>query len=394
MQNSDIAKSYLPKKIYYDIQIANFQSSSTPPPNLVFSENRSTPYVFNSGLYYLSIVRFSLDTVSLPIFTPEITPNQNNYLQTVYSITLSYGNVDIQVNIEWQPQNVSIVPPNPPSENIGGLADNSQKFYDCYSYQWFIDIINNTFATAFAQLQTATQQVELVNGVFITINTLATQNCPFMIWDITTNTAILNCDANGFTTGQEGGIKIYFNSPLYNLFSSYETIYQGIVGIQNGKNNLIIVKDTFSGSNSIQLPINEPTYTAIQVYQEYATNSLWSPIASIVFTSSILPIYKNELSNPQIYYDSVLGNSTSMSSNYSQIITDMIASDFMYKPNLIYVPAGAYRLIDMISNSSLKSIDISVFYKTKLGQLIPFTLNSSCSASIKLLFTLKSSEGE
>lgn len=384
---ADVIKSYIPKKIYYDINIANYQSITTLPPTLSFSENRSTPYVSNSGLYYLSIVRFTLDTVSLPIFTPEIMPNQDNVYQTVYSLTLSYGAVDVQCYVQWIPQNISIPVPKPPNENISGLADNSNQFYDCYSYQWFIDIINKTFNKAFSELQMATS-LYYMNEVIPTVN------CPFMQWDITTNSAILNCDANGFSTGQEGGISIYFNSPLYNLFSSYETIYQGIVNVNNGKNNLILVKNTLSGSNLIQLPMNtfDNQYWAIQVYQEYSTAQLWTPISCIVFTSNSLPVYKNELSNPQIYYDNVLGSGNSTSSNYSQIITDMVAGDFLYKPCLVYTPSGQYRLIDMTGNNSLKTIDISVFYKTKLGQLVAFKLNSGCTASIKVLFTLKDSE--
>ena len=110
---------------------------------------------------------------------------------------------------------------------------------------------------------------------------MPTTNIPFITFDSTNNTAIINCDVAGFQTNtndpmgvQPGGstyIQIFFNASLFNLFYSFNAIMCGNVGVQNGKNNLIKVLDTTSGLNTLQVPIyavpgsGVVPYTAIQV---------------------------------------------------------------------------------------------------------------------------------
>ena len=193
---------------------------------------------------------------------------------------------------------------------------------------------------------------------------------------------------------QPGGstyIQIFFNASLFNLFYSFNAILLGNVGVQYGKNNLIKVLDSTSGLNTLQIPIfPEPDvipYTAIQVLQLFSTVGIWTPISSIVFCSNTLPLYKNLLSNPLIYYDNVNVNVSSTGANYANIITDMVA-DGQYSPTLMYEPS-VYRMISLIGNQPIKNIDVQVYYKNKLGILTPFKLNSNCSASIKIMFSKK-----
>jgi hypothetical protein len=43
----------------------------------------------------------------------------------------------------------------------------------------------------------------------------------------------------------------------------------------------------------------------------------------------------------------------------------------------------------MTGNTPLTNIDLNVYWRDKLGQLIPFTLASGASASVKFLFERK-----
>ena len=61
-------KNKKPREVYYDIQINNFESSGSAQQSLRFTETRSKPLIENSGEYSLSIVRFELDTYSLPSY--------------------------------------------------------------------------------------------------------------------------------------------------------------------------------------------------------------------------------------------------------------------------------------------------------------------------------------
>ena len=357
-------------KIYYDIQISNYVSTSTPPPQLRFQETRTIPFLRNPQDYTMAIVRFQLDTPSLPVFIPEMAVNQSDPNLTIYSITLEYENVICQEFLEFYPQDMSIPPPPPPNP----LADNSSGYYNVYSYQHLINMVNVTFSRVFANLTALVADMPTIYA-------------PFLSWDIVNNIAILNADSNGFGNGE---ITIYFNNALYNLFSSFYATYQGY-NVPSGMNKALVVSNNQSGSNTIQLPIDSdpstPTYTAIQMTQEYSTISLWNPLSSIVFTSNSLPIISTNLGAPLLFYDSSLNIGTSSGANYSQIITDMVALD-TYKPSIVFEPYYP-REIDMIGGGELKTIDINCFYKTKLGALQPFVLNSGCSASIKICFSLK-----
>ena len=361
--------------VYYDIQISNVSGDSAPAPALNFYECRSQPYLENSGLYDMQIIRFEINTPSLPIFLPEIQLNQSDPNLTIYSVTLSYKGIDFQSFIEYVPQNVSIPVPLGPSNNQSKLQDNSYRYYNVYSFQWFVNMVNQAFVNA----MTALINSNPAGG-------LPSQNTPFMNWDIGSNCAILNADQAGFQSDMTNPIGIYFNGSLYNLYSSFMAINQGYQAI-NGKNYQLVVNDFTTGSNTIQLPIVNPTYTGIQIYQEYTTISLFSPISSLCFISNNLPVTGNQLSNPAVYSNGQL-ISSSTSANYSKIITDMIANDSFYKPTLVYEPT-IYRKIEMQGNSQLRDIQITVQWKDKQGNYHDFFLNSACSASIKLLFTLK-----
>ena len=120
--------------------------------------------------------------------------------------------------------------------------------------------------------------------------------------------------------------------------------------------------------------------------QEYSTISVWNPVMSMVFTSNTMPIVCEQLSAPLIYLNGVTIQSTN-NSNIANIITDFEANDAIYKPLLVYQPT-IYRYKELIGNSPLSFIDISCFWKSRSGNLIPFYLNAGCSASIKLMFCL------
>ena len=90
--------NYTPSRIFYDITVTNINSNLSSNPELAFTETRLNPLVSDPSKYYMSIVRFSLDTASLPVFLPTIQPAQSDINLTIYSVsiwcitTLQYNN--------------------------------------------------------------------------------------------------------------------------------------------------------------------------------------------------------------------------------------------------------------------------------------------------------------
>jgi len=209
--------------------------------------------------------------------------------------------------------------------------------------------------------------------------------------------------------------EVAFNAPLYSLFSSLpakrkiitsstglkETYYvlnivSSGLGLVNPSPNLNSVipysfLTAYTSGNTITIP-NTNTFAyshsrlLIKQSQEISTIDTWTPINAIVFTTSSIPIIVN-----QFTASSSIGSnppSSSLDNAFDYIITDLQTNQQGYRPNVLYVPE-LDRKIDLTGNQPLKTIDINVFWRTKTGILVPFTLASGAMSSIKLLFEKK-----
>ena len=158
-----------PNYIYYDLIQTNLENSDTDAPQCQFNERRNQEFIKNPEDYQFSIVRFMIDTPSLPLFRPTIqyiVPPDNTVISpdlTFYSVSLKlntavatdgvYSSSEvIQKFISWETQDETKTAPNAPYYNSNGLQDNSTGYYNCYSYSWFLRLINSTFEGIAVQL--------------------------------------------------------------------------------------------------------------------------------------------------------------------------------------------------------------------------------------------------
>jgi hypothetical protein len=370
------------EKIYYDIQIANVESTSVNPPFVYFNESRNTPFLQCPQDYYMSIIRFTLDTQTLPIFIPTIQTNPSvnptgNLNQTIYSFQFSYNGIfSDQIFIEWSPQNTYLTAPPFISTDGFVAQDNTTGYYYCYTFEYFIALINQQILAAFNAFSAANPGLLPASAV-----------APVFAWDGSANIARIMFEESFLTTNTTP-IYFYMNAPFYNLFGSLNALR---LGYNTQGRNVQIIVENYAGFNSYSYldVITNITYNVIEVIQEYSTISAWSPISSIVFTSNTLPIVPNQVSKPTIFVEGgTLGNYGN-NSNFQQIITDLVTDDGFYKPNIVYNPTAEYRLIELTGNTPLTNFDVSIFWKDKVGRLTPFYLGSGCVCTLKVLFTKK-----
>jgi hypothetical protein len=388
-QLSQFKKAQNPDMVYYDIVSTNFQSTSELDPFLRFNETRTNPVIANSGEYYMSIVRFSLDTYNLPNFICQIQPQQGDPNLSIYSVTLEYDDgaggitASTQEFINWIPQNKNLPTPIPPNATSSGFQQNNTEYYYAYQFQYFLELINGSFLLAMTSL------IANTGGA---ASPLFTAKQPVLTWDVTSSKAILQAQEQYFNQSNAARVKIYMNPPLFALFNSFPSLNFGTQGVTLGRNHQILVAD-YQGINTILLPTNvippatQTIYT--QMFQEFSTIDTWTPIASIVFTSNTLPIISNQLSAPLIFNNGQTSTGIGNNANFAQIITDFQTNQQVFKPNILYTPTAEYRRIDMTGNTPLTNIDINVYWRDKLGQLIPFFLPSGATATIKFLFEKK-----
>jgi hypothetical protein len=360
-----------PDHIYLDLTIVNNDTTGTKNQVFLnFVEQRDIPIIDDPEQWHLSVVRFHLDTPNLPLMIFPVQVGQADVNKSIYSVTLKYGANEVQQNLTFAPMNQQAQVPPPPLLN----QDVSNGYYEIYSYTYFINLLNNALASAYTTLA---GQVALPSTV-----------PPYLEWDPNSLRAILNADILGYDVSLANPIQIYFNAPLFYLFSSFDAFYQG-ANITNGKNFKINVRNIQNGN----IYMGSGGINYLQVYQEYATlGNLANPVDSIVFTTTQIPVTQSIQSKPAIFNSTTNDSQINTNQKTLLVLTDLqvgLDLGFETKPSIIYNPTAEYRLIALQSNQPLKAYDISVYWKDSSSNFYPFYLAAGSASSIKILFRKK-----
>ena len=373
--------SDLPERVYYDVTVVNIDSKDNKrPTRTVFNQTRSTPFISDPSKYYLSILRWTLDSFTLPLFIPQMSQTAgvdgHDANETAYTVTMSYNDFIVRRPMLFIPQDKSAEEPIAPGLMPNGIQQNNGGYYNVYSTSYVIYLVNNCIKECFNELS-------VLSG-----DTLPTDNVPFLTFDVTTNIAVMNLPEDGFGTNTVGGaINVYFNTLMAGLFSSfpYEINYTSSFG-----RNFKFLSDVLGVSTVAAYPPNAnpvDQYDVIQIYQEISTVESWNPVASLAVMSNTLGVIQNIEGTPTVFYDNIVVNGTGNNSVSSNLITDFVADS--YRPSIIYVPSSEYRRIQLTGNTPLNNLDIALYWKDKLGRFYDFYLPSGGAATLKLMFELK-----
>jgi len=265
---------------------------------------------------------------------------------------------------------------------------------------------------------------------------------PVMIFDPATFKFIIQADSNGFgdriqnyfpipeaspVIGQPTppNARLFFNANMFGLFGNYNNTYYNDSGLQavspyqgqivpDGYVNEILFTNKFY-RNIVDYriapyagvpPLGYVPTSLQRVYwlaeQDYSSvDSLWSPISSIVFTSTLLPVKSEATGAPVILGQGNLGfSSATVQSAFQPIITDIsldtsaLGGAAAYRQFIYYAPTAEYRLSDFSpSKQDIRNIDIQVFWKNRLdNQLYPINMFNLSNVSIKVMFKHKDAQ--
>jgi len=419
-----IGSAELPDIVYYNADIINgrtIDEGEERDPKARYNENRDTAIIKDCSKYYFSIVRFTMNgpDLDLPLLIPRIELGQPNINLTVYyisqSLEVSYNipAVGVRTNtfytsqpIIYQPQNINSRLPLPPLTT----QDLGTAYYFINNYFHMVNLVNNTFNACLVDLQNQFNLWWVAEGGVAPAPALTTQalymdytpdNKRFQIygdsygWGVNDSLSFNNPNA-------KETFKLWFNSNMYGLFGNFPNIDEGgdLVGsnIQQRLNYTYqILFSNKLGSNIYRplIPNNlvippTPSYYVID-QSHISTSSLWSPISSIVFVSTLIPILNEQSGEPIAFGSNNITNAGQSQSAFQPIITDIsipLESADGYNQLIQYVPTAEYRLSSM-SNSpqEVRNIDISVYWKNRLdNNLYPITMFNLSSISIKIMF--------
>lgn len=336
--------------IYYDVAINN-PISAVDWLAATYVENRDQPILKTPSDYYMSVIRFSLEATSIPLFIFPITDVSANPLLSPLSITLSYSGNDYKEFVIYQPRDLSVTPTTPYSV-----------YYYVYEYHHMLDMINVALSTAFTALKAANPGAPPTQA-------------PYFTYDASTQ--LLSLFAQQSYAGANT-ISIYINTRMTKFLNAFENIYYSANSI-TGKDIQLLVKD-----NKNNTPASPASY--YQMQQEFKMFYLWDSVSKITFTSSIIPARKEYIPAGTTQYSTGV-NAT------RPIITDFVPSRELagdIRSNLIYNPTGPYRLIDMLGNTPLNKFDLQIWWEDHEQNLYPFYIIPGSCATVKILFVKRS----
>jgi len=433
--------SATPCHLYYDLEVANqsLSDTSAPPSELSFTEVRASAVLSNPNEYFMSIVRFSVDTAgSLPVFLPQIdlaqstdpavNPNFPNV--TIYSLSFNYTDpavpalvspgITTTANVIYKPHStlaaINSLPQFKPPVAPLTIDKSTTEYFWVQSFYWWINMINSTMATAWADLITAVNAAApgtfpLPPGPPAPSDFL---NPPYMTWDSELNKATIwmpealfnqGYDWDPATTANPAKCTLSFNAPLHILFSSFEYVFNSyqppqafILRCYDRRNVGYSAASNLQAAAPLYKPPNATALTAwtapggLAMEQLYSTGPTMCPVTSILFTTSLLPVLPSLIGLPRIFIGASTASQVQGNNNIQNQITDLevpLTRGDEYLPNVLYSPVAEYRLLDLQSNSPLQAIQISVFWKDIFGQTHPFYLQNGCGATLKVMFRKK-----
>ena len=289
------------------------------------------------------------------------------------------------INLSYSsPDSVADVPQQPTAQQ-----DLSGTYYYQYNIKDVVQMFNTGLAAAWKAFPaliptvatTGKSEADLIARLKVTL-------APYFQYDYDKCRLVLTVDQD-FSSGiYDYGTyigSINFNTRFYELLSGMPCIRRSRTGDLNYQ---------FTPDTASTLIVKDQTgipHTLYQTSQEVSSLAMWNPIASVVFCTGMLPIVSTNTSLPITYgglsNDNLASNGNN--SNLTNIISDFeiaVTETNQYRPIIIYNPSSEYRLLDMHSSLNLNRIDISVFWKTQFGDLVPLRLQPGCAAHIKLMF--------
>jgi hypothetical protein len=369
-------------KIYFNVNLTNDITKSVrgSPTPAIFEQTRTEAIVDNPSKYNLSVVRFTIPTVNIPIkFFPVIynpaDPTAINY--SAYSITLRHNNIDYIEHLTWVTQNPGAQLPNPPNPLPNAQVYNNPDYYlyySMFSFRHFSHLINEALERA-------------MNNIipFLPVPTPGKiYNPPYMVFDgnsflYTFYTSELFLEE---TVQLGNGIELFFNTELAGNFdTSFNTQRYPYSNIH--KNLRFIFNDP---GNTFQIPSSTEESGFLHMFeQEFDSTGLMSSLKNIIIRSKTLPVRNESISSTK-QTDLISGQTISILTDF-EIDNSTLKNQ---KNSITYLPSAEYRRINLMGHTGIRHVALEILWGDEDGNIYPLLIPPNNPANIKILFEEKS----
>lgn len=375
MLNTNIKK--YDDRIYFN---ATFNNNNLSPPYtdqiIELDQTQNESIVDVPSDFWLTINRFSIPALALPIVQIPIQPNTAEFgfntdpNQSILSFTFEWGANVSQFYLEFANANLANSPP--PVPPVGEEWPHTS-YYFVFEYEHMMGMLNRCLLDAFNNLAATPPGSE----------------APYFELDAQTGIMSLICQRAFYDSSLPIPIRLYMNRAMFKYISSFDIIKQA-ASATLGRDFLFVINDVpgnyYDPPNLA--PVVPPDYFKIDgVGDNYLQN--WYTFKQIVFTTGTIPIkFENVTFND-------LFNDTNSDLDKTPILTDFepIFSDIGDARSVIqYFPQGPYRLIDLNSEVPLRRIQISVFWRDEYNILRKLQIPWGTLATLKLLFIRKDTQ--
>lgn len=332
------------------------------------------------------------------------------------------------VNIQWISELFDLATAVP-TTNLPSQTESD--YYYMYSYNHWIVLVNKC-------LQEAYRRLGIYAAAAVSGYTLKNR-CPTVEYDETTGKFSFYTDTLGTSWGLTEGpptaqylgpsgtnvfptgstqefMYVGYNNNFDLLMTNFDTQYFGKDQVIWGNTvsgpsgvsttvyvpeNTLIVRNK-TGTNiqaaidpTTGLPFSPSLLSYVTTQDFESTSSIWSPVASIVLTTTLIPIRSEFVSAPVVLGsgNTKNGQGTSGTASFQTVLADFsenISGD-KWRGMIVFTPAAEFIPVSLTtSHQEIKNVDFKINWRNRLtNQLIPLILPNTSSVSVRLLFKRK-----
>lgn len=379
--------AHRPTRKYVNFQLYN--QNVTPTLNADMQLTTNDDIVPDTGLYDLSLIRFSIDTSTIPLMIIPIDTSQAgpvNVNRTVYSFTMqdAAGNEDTNF-VEWIPEFSDA-----PVPTVVNPQDVSTEYYYLNSLQHIINLFN----VAIEQCELQLQAVNPVAGRLPPYFRINPSTNALELWaqsdhyDNNTDPAPVTLTSLWCNQEASSLLQYFLSKEIRDVNVATDKYFQFGIGNINGLN---VFEQPTLGSDII--PPNQAasafpsgTWTIMPQYKSSLACFNTFQGIDLILTSGLAIV--NEIETPGVDYGSEIANNVSTEDLQPIITSFQVDPDIRLASGsgrFIYIPQGEYRLISMLTSLNIKNIAISFRWVDTYGNKRPIKLQRNTSANALLM---------